>query len=376
MMDLLQTLWSVPGSRVLVIVIAIETLFISATILWLVVQNRHHTRYHRKEEEFSETLAPRFDVALDSTADLTLDEWHSHALEYPRIIVRDFLHHAVLRASDTERARLVQHYRDWGYVERDHHLLSLTTARKRLFALRRLHAVARPEDCELLLKHVGDDYLERVLTAQVVARIGSAADVIDLVSEVEIHSGLMEQPIYATFEQMGAARLADIFDHRHRFKEPRIHRILLEVAAAQGVGSASRVVVLAAESNSTEERIGACNAASFLDEQIGERILLNGIDDADWRVRARAAKILRRFPSDNVLAELSNAMTDEAFWVRQNAANSLRWTGDEGRQRLEAIEKSSEDPFAVDAAAQELQRYRRFSSRDQRHFSIAPRGVS
>ncbi|MGM0556715.1 MAG: HEAT repeat domain-containing protein [Myxococcota bacterium] len=375
-MELLNDLWSTSGTRALLIVIGLETLLITATIIWLIFQNRHDEHLRESESEFSDKLTDDFLVALNSASQDALDDWHRRAQRYPDELVRDFLQHSILRAGGAEREKLVDHYRRWDYIEHDRQLLNSSSPRKRLFALRRLHSVARPEDRDLVYDRVEDNYLERLLAAQILARIGSAEDILELLGDVSIRSQLMEEPFYAIVEQMDLDKLARLFEQRDAFEEPRFRRILLEVAAERGLDQARDAAISAAKSDLVEERIGACNAAAFLDRQAGRKLLLELVDDEDWRVRARSTKVLRRFPDPAVFDALEDAITDQAFWVRQNAANSLRWMGDEGIEHLQRIRAQDDDAFAADAADQELQRYKRLSTSDQRQLSIGPRGIA
>lgn len=376
MRALFEHLWSVPGARVLLIVIAVETVFITATIIWLYFQNRRDERTRARESDFESTLAETFFDALNEESDDALDAWYQRAKDHPASILRDFLHRTILRAGDEDRERLIRHYRKWNLLEHDRRMLASDRRQKRILGLRRMHTVATSEDRDVLMERIGDDHLEKVITAQIIARVGNADDIIDLLDDVKLESGLMEEPLYATIERMERDMLREVFERRDEFDEPRIRRILLEVAADRGLNAAREAVVAAVSSEDVEERIGACNAAAFFDADTGPDVLLDLIEDERWEVRSRAAKVIRRFPRERVFDALRRAMTDQAFWVRQNAANSLLWMGDEGRSVLEDIRSSSQDKFAVDSATQELQRYEYFSTAAQRHLSIGPRGAA
>jgi HEAT repeat protein len=86
-------------------------------------------------------------------------------------------------------------------------------------------------------------------------------------------------------------------------------------------------------------------------------ILLRLIEDPEPVVRAQAAKAFGKMKNVEAIEILTKSLKDLSFWVRQNAASSLFSTGEQGLLRLREIAEKSEDPFASDAAKQEIRKY-------------------
>jgi HEAT repeat protein len=70
-------------------------------------------------------------------------------------------------------------------------------------------------------------------------------------------------------------------------------------------------------------------------------------------IRAQAAKSLGALGADDGRRALEAALADQAWWVRANAATSLRQLGDAGMAALRRAARS-EDRFARDRAREAL----------------------
>jgi len=128
--------------------------------------------------------------------------------------------------------------------------------------------------------------------------------------------------------------------------------------------SARRLLAAAAKSPHLDLRTAACMAASreTVPAAKGELDLTQLLADPRWEVRAQAAKALGRLNATEAAEPLADALRDASFWVRQNAAAALMSMDTVGRAVLEGIAAASDDRFAVDAAAQHLQRHRPLAS--------------
>ena len=74
-------------------------------------------------------------------------------------------------------------------------------------------------------------------------------------------------------------------------------------------------------------------------------------------MRAHAAKALGSLGHPGVAEALLPRLGDASFWVRQNVAVTLRALGPRGLALLRQTVELHEDPFARDAARQELRRH-------------------
>jgi hypothetical protein len=127
--------------------------------------------------------------------------------------------------------------------------------------------------------------------------------------------------------------------------------LVLSVIGAIGrSGLASLVPQLALrfedEHASKALRIACIRAVGMLDA--GHPLLIRALADADWEVRASAARYLRGTTAETI-DSLAGCLTAPEFYVRLNAAGSLAALGPAGRAVLERA-KDSPDGFARDVS--------------------------
>jgi HEAT repeat protein len=87
------------------------------------------------------------------------------------------------------------------------------------------------------------------------------------------------------------------------------------------------------------------------DERL-EELMRRCLADADWRVRAVAAKDVRKC-SDDIIPALRQVLCDSSYYVRLNAAMSLANKGEAGRAVLRECVQS-DDKFGYDMASYAL----------------------
>ncbi|MDX6568325.1 MAG: hypothetical protein QOH15_903 [Gaiellales bacterium] len=98
---------------------------------------------------------------------------------------------------------------------------------------------------------------------------------------------------------------------------------------------------------SEDERIGACRTLGRIARPEVRPLLAEALADDAWAVRAEAARGLRDVGDSSSVPELERALSDGAWWVRANAAEALRSIGPDG---LEALVRASEGDDRVTAA--------------------------
>jgi HEAT repeat protein len=98
---------------------------------------------------------------------------------------------------------------------------------------------------------------------------------------------------------------------------------------------------------SEDERIGACRALARIARPDVRPLLLEALADDAWAVRAEAASGLTGLGDVSCVPELERALADGAWWVRANAAEALRSIGPAG---LEALLRASRGGDRVTAA--------------------------
>lgn len=75
-----------------------------------------------------------------------------------------------------------------------------------------------------------------------------------------------------------------------------------------------------------------------------------------WFIRSQVAKTLGELKSEKMVMALSEAMSDDNWWVRHNAGEAMCKLGIVGIQRLEEISNTSNDRFAREMARMTLEK--------------------
>ncbi len=357
-LQLWEVLWTNPLYRGLMIAIVVELVLVVALIIWLWVQaGRQLHREYVHQRFLDELEEPFFEALGDPQA---LRQWMQRAQKHPREFVRDFVADYLVKTRGRCHDTLVELYHEFGYAEDDHEQARSMSERKRLEAMRRLYVVATKADREVLLEQADSDYLSRILAAQTLARVGQPEDIVAILKDLDLRTPMMEEPVHAVLETLSTDQLRYVFTRWQQFESGRVRRILLMVAAQQGLAEVGATLKQAAQSDDMEVRIGACAAAAHLPGQVSLDLLIDALDDPAWQVRARAAKALGRLREPAAVEPLAEALKDRAFWVRQDAAMALRHLGEAGLDRLDHVAENSDDRYAAESAGQELQRYRLF----------------
>ncbi|UFS72880.1 HEAT repeat domain-containing protein [Geomonas sp. RF6] len=124
-----------------------------------------------------------------------------------------------------------------------------------------------------------------------------------------------------------------------------VKRDFIEACGAAGFGEAEALITWSAQhlEESPEMRIACLRSMQKLGGGKVDSFILAGMRDSDWRVRAVAAKSVQRCSND-VVPALEEALSDQSYHVRVNAALSLAHKGEEGRAAL-SRQTGSRDRF-------------------------------
>jgi HEAT repeat protein len=114
-----------------------------------------------------------------------------------------------------------------------------------------------------------------------------------------------------------------------------LERLGLADPSLAAIGTLSALL----RSGSEDERIGACVALSRIARSEVRALLIEALADDAWTVRAEAARGLTGLGDASSVPELERALSDGAWWVRANAAEALRSIGPAG---LDALRRASQ----------------------------------
>lgn len=141
-------------------------------------------------------------------------------------------------------------------------------------------------------------------------------------------------------------------------------RMVLELLADFGQKGCERLGVRAARiaalqflnNDSIDMRARALRTIAAIGIETNEELeqILTKLHDKEWEVRAVAAKALGQLQQDYAIPALARSLSDEAWWVRHNAAHALAVFGRRGAEELKA-QKLNPDRFARDIAQQVIE---------------------
>ena len=352
-------IWRDPQYRFLIIAVSVQISFVCFGIILLLIQDFLHQRGLKKVRNLSHKLGSELLNVLEERKNPR--QWLAKAGEYPLSVIRDYLEPFLLEDTSHYRGKVILIYRKLGLLEQDIRDSRSIFRRKRLRAMRRLLTVATSEERQILLDRRKDGYAIRILGAFAIGRTGTAEDIYDMLGEHMLSTRLMEEPLYALFSSLSENTMQELMTYWSRFVCPRIRRIILVSMARFRNDSwnehCDKSLKEAAVHSSIEVRIGACMAAGALANEKVIPLLLGLVVDKDWEVRAHASRALGNTQSDDAIEPLVDRLSDQWFWVRQNAAAALRILGAKGRARLAQVSADGEERFAADAARQELDIY-------------------
>jgi hypothetical protein len=256
-----------------------------------------------------------------------------------------------------ERERLVELARMTGFVNAELRALRNSEWTRREIAAMRLGVMGLPETVPSLTRLLRDGQIAvRYTAARSLAIIGSPEAFQALI-------GLLGRP-----HLLDTARLLEIVQHaprndveplRRMIDDPRtplVTRMLLIDLA--GDWREYRVVDTLRDLLSEENKELVTHSIKAL-ARMGDIDSLPAIiqmnDDSRWEIRAQVAKAAGLLDFAEALPLLRRSLTDEAFWVRRNAAEALVKFGPAGKAALQSAGLLN-DQFASDLAEYQLER--------------------
>lgn len=122
-----------------------------------------------------------------------------------------------------------------------------------------------------------------------------------------------------------------------------VKRDFIEACGNAGLMEAQPLIISCAKQfgASPEMRIACLRSLQKLGGDMLDAVVLAGLRDADWRVRAVAAKSVEKC-SEVVIPPLEEALGDQNYYVRLNAALSLSQKGAAGHAALDRQTQSSD----------------------------------
>lgn len=221
---------------------------------------------------------------------------------------------------------------------------------KRLAAARTLSLIAGPEDRTAILQLLSDAH--PAVQSAATACLSRYADDELLIRVID---GLSGASSAVRTYQLGVlrgygSRVGPMLLDRLRADAPP-HKLYAYIHAAAVLEDPECMVRVASLSTHEhpEVRVAVARVLRLRSGDASQVKLLSMLRDADWRVRAQAARALTGIHDERTVRELSRALMDTNWWVRFRAGLALAVMGPMGRDALtEAL--SNSDRYARDMA--------------------------
>lgn len=350
--DLGERLASDPLFAFVVSAVGLSAL-VALGVLWLTLRAFWEHRIDRQRDAFWRELGQDLvRIVGDPEAEVA---WLARARRHRPDVLRSCLNAYLIRTAGDYKDNVARLYRTLGLLDGDLRALRSRRWSVRMRTLRRVASVVTPAERAPIaaLAHEGGEV--RLLVAQIIGRVGTAADALPLLQTWSVTSRLSEYPVHVMLSAFGPEGLTALLAHWSALEgRPAIQRILMDAAAKVAPAACTALLPSASRHPSLEVRIAAARACGAITGADTFAILLVLARDPTWEVRAQAATALGQHGSVAALDPLAAALGDTSFWVRQNAATALGRLGATGIARLQHELAHAPDRYARDAAAHVL----------------------
>lgn len=243
-----------------------------------------------------------------------------------------------------QRSLLIAAARDAGLDDALRRSLASTTGDVRARAVALLGLLRLADSSELELVLADPDGNVRLVTARAIAMLDTPDAAFALIRAL----GTAEIDPNRLVEQL--ARPSAVPELLRAFADPRHSAVRPLIAEALGLTRSTAAITSLSSlvrAGIEDERVRACRALGRIAHPEVVPLLVEALADDAWAVRAEAARWLTGLGDHSCIAELERALSDGAWWVRANAADALRSIGPAG---LEALVRASQSDDRLGAA--------------------------
>ncbi len=326
----LWTIWEVSLALA-----ATSIIVMLALVLRRMVQMRIDARTEKRRTATSAALLAFLDGSADQAAVLAAAGGRS-------AIVGDvvFRMREIVRGEDA--VRLVAVARSVGEFERTARRLRHLIPAVRAAAARRLAIFGADAVPELEARLRDEDLAVRMAAAIELTEMGNGPSLDLLAEALSIGDGNQSEDLHKLFRPAVAADVARAIRMLEDEWMPDALRLLL----IDGLGHAGALQALpalsaVARNGSSALRAEALRALALLGHPGAASIVIDALADERWWVRAQAANTARRIGIVEAIEPLCRLLDDEHWWVRFRAAEALSDLGGEARATLTAASRKA-----------------------------------
>ncbi|MCA0173618.1 HEAT repeat domain-containing protein [Bacillus sp. RAR_GA_16] len=327
-------------------------LFVILTVLFLFLigQKMRANQFERKKSEWKKYYLDQISRSIQENEELHLPENPPMIEAFEEVMTRYYsLTKAELNAADQMNQlvekTLLDHYRSRLY----HHRWSIRM--NTLHRIEKLRMVSLVDECVNLLDSKRTSELEVIQVLRILANLQDERLYSILLNEKNEFPNFYYLDLFRRLDDVHL----DSFIHTINSFPQWIQFALIEVMGERGEYKYLPVIESYVASNDTEFRIRALKALVKVGYVTDAMQIKASLHASSWQERMMAAKLIKPLRDYRFRDDLLNLLTDESWWVRTTAAESLL-AQQNGRTMLEDVAATHIDPFARDIAKEWLVR--------------------
>jgi HEAT repeat protein len=222
---------------------------------------------------------------------------------------------------------------------------------RRFDAARLLTVVAVKEDEPVISRLLGDrSPAVRLVAIDAAARLGGDVLVARMLETVTQRQDAVQTYQVAAMARQPLAVASELVRRLQSDAGPEALTPWIDTAGALAVPEVLVHVRKLAAHPAAEVRVRVARALRRLSDQDTPPVLIQLLQDSDWRVRAQAARALGALRCVSATPHLARAVRDRSWWVRYRSALALAQIGGTGNDALANL-RVCDDAMARDMAA-------------------------
>ncbi len=352
-----QHFWEEPLYRLILEITALQVAVLVLVALGIVVLRLIKIAREKRKKKISAALYTPLMHYM--AGDASMEETFDAIKGYPRTLVSLELEQYAMMLGGDALSKLRALYERLDLTRLGLKLSGSSLWWRRLEGIRLLGVTGGGDVVDVLVDGLRDNHaIVRLAAARSLGRIRSPKAIkpmLEIMTETQKLSRRQLAQTLVAFGPVTHPALRQIVaEADERETDQRFVATALEVLAITGDHESGPVIRDALLSDNMEVRIAAFKSVVILHLPLSSEELIRGLTDSEWPVRAQAAIASGKVGSEAILDPLGNCLTDQSWWVRQNAGAALYELGPKGIDRLALISKTSEDRFARDMAFRTL----------------------
>lgn len=327
-------------------------LFVILTVLfvYLLGMKVRSNRFERQKDEWKKYYLEHITQSIQGEKTLRLPDNLPMIEAFEEVITRYYSLMKGDRVSSEQMDHLIEKTLHNHYKKRLHHhrwSIRMNT----LHRIEKLRMVSLVEDCVRLLDEKRTSELESIQVLRILANLQDDRLFKILLSVEKEYPNFYYLDLFRRLDDVHLEQFIHTINNFPRW----IQLSLIEVMGDRGEYKYLPAIESFTTSNETEFRIRALKALVKIGYMTDVIKIKPSLHASSWQERMMAARLVKTLRDPRFLEDLLSLLTDESWWVRTTAAESLL-AQHNGPTMLEEVVASHVDPFARDIAKEWLVR--------------------